>query len=78
MTRVAIAMAAFAALGVLSWTTLSDPRIRLATLLILALFAVKTWLRRHDAGPGVDAGLDEPGDTSDEAEAQEGEVAKPM
>jgi hypothetical protein len=41
-------MAAFAVLGVLAWTTLSDERIRLLCLAILAMFAFKTWLRRHD------------------------------
>jgi len=41
-------MIAYIALGVLSWTTLSDPRIRLVTLAILAMFAVKTWVRRKD------------------------------
>jgi hypothetical protein len=35
-------------LGILSWTTLSDPRIRAATLAVLAMFALKTWLRRKD------------------------------
>ena len=49
MTRFAIAMAAFAVLGVLAWTTLSDERIRLLCLAILAMFAFKTWLRRNDA-----------------------------
>ena len=48
MTRLAIAMAAFAALAVLSWLTLSDQRIRLVTLLIVALFALRTWVRRKD------------------------------
>jgi hypothetical protein len=41
-------MAGFAALGILSWTTLSDSRVRLATLAVLALFALKTWVRRKD------------------------------
>jgi hypothetical protein len=49
VTRLAIAMAAFAALGVLSWVTLSDPRIRLATLFVLGMFALRTWMRRKDA-----------------------------
>ncbi len=46
--RLAMAMAGFVALGALAWTTLPDPRIRLGTLAILALFAVKTWVRRND------------------------------
>ena len=48
MTRLAIAMAAFVALGVLAWTTLDDERIRLLCLAILAMFAFKTWVRRKD------------------------------
>jgi hypothetical protein len=43
-----MAMAAFMGLGVLSWTTLRDSRIRLLTLAILAMFALKTWVRRND------------------------------
>jgi membrane protein implicated in regulation of membrane protease activity len=43
-----MAMIAFVALGVLSWTTLSDQRIRFAALAVLALFAFKTWVRRND------------------------------
>jgi hypothetical protein len=46
-----MAMAAFLGLGVLSWMTLDDPRIRLATLAILAMFAVRTWARRKDTMP---------------------------
>jgi hypothetical protein len=41
-------MAAFVGLGVLSWMTLSDSRVRLATLAVLAMFALKTWVRRKD------------------------------
>jgi hypothetical protein len=43
-----MALAAYAVLGVLSWTTLTDQRIRLATLAILGLFAVKTLIHRKD------------------------------
>jgi len=46
--RLVVAMAAFVGLGILSWTTLSDSRVRLATLAILAMFALKTWVRRED------------------------------
>jgi hypothetical protein len=49
VTRFALAMAAFVGLGVLSWVTLSDSRVRLATLAVLAMFALKTWMRRKDA-----------------------------
>jgi hypothetical protein len=48
MNRLYMALAAFVALGVLSWATLSDPRLRFATLAVLAMFALKTWLRRND------------------------------
>ena len=53
MNRLKMALVAFVALGVLSWTTLSDPRIRLVTLAVLALFALKTYVHRRDAiNPG--------------------------
>ena len=48
MKRLTIALAAFVALGILTWNTISDQRIRLGTLAILAMFAVKTWVRRKD------------------------------
>jgi hypothetical protein len=46
--RLALALGAYVVLGVLVWTTIADQRIRLATLLILALFAVKTLIRSKD------------------------------
>ena len=46
--RLTLALVAFAVLGGLTWTTISNEKLRLATLLILALFAVKTILRRKD------------------------------
>jgi uncharacterized membrane protein YfcA len=55
MTRLAIAMAAFVGLGVLAWTTLSDEKIRLLTLAILAMFAFKTWLRRKETMQSSDS-----------------------
>ena len=48
LNRLAMAMVAFAVLGGLTWTTITDEKIRYGTLAILALFAVKTWLRRND------------------------------
>jgi hypothetical protein len=48
LNRLAIALSVYAVLGGLAWTTLSDQRIRLVTLAILALFAVKSWVRRKD------------------------------
>ena len=48
MNRLYLALAAFVVLGVLAWMTLSDLRMRFATLAVLAMFALKTWLRRND------------------------------
>ena len=56
MNRLLLAFAAFAVLGVLAYVTLPDPRIRLMTFAILALFAVKTWLRRGELSHGGDKG----------------------
>ena len=55
--RLAAALVAYVALGVLTVVTITDSKIRAATLLILALFAVKSWLRRRDvihSGEGRD------------------------
>ena len=38
-----IALSIYVALAALSWTTLSDPKFRYATIAILAMFAVRTW-----------------------------------
>jgi hypothetical protein len=46
--RLGIALIAYVALAVLTWTTIQDQRIRAATVAILLLFAAKTWLRRKD------------------------------
>ena len=51
MNRLLLAFAAFVVLGLLTYTTISDQRIRLGTFAILALFAVKTWLHRNDERP---------------------------
>jgi hypothetical protein len=48
MNRLAAALIAYAVLGVLTWTTISDARIRAGTLAILAMFAFKSWVRRSD------------------------------
>ena len=48
LNRLAIAIAVYVVLGVLAWVTLGAGRIRLATLAILALFAIKTVLHRKD------------------------------
>jgi hypothetical protein len=50
-------MAAFVGLALLAWTTLSDEKLRLVTLAILAMFAVKTLLfrKRIEAEPDDDS-----------------------
>jgi hypothetical protein len=48
MSRLAMAMVAYAVLGALAYGTLSDYKIRTLTLLILGLFAFKSWIRRKD------------------------------
>ncbi|MGD0571150.1 MAG: hypothetical protein ABSA78_22370 [Candidatus Sulfotelmatobacter sp.] len=48
MSRLAMAVIAYLVLGALAFATLSDFRIRSATLLILGLFAFKSWVRRKD------------------------------
>ena len=48
MNRLTGALIAYAVLGVLTWFTISDQRIRGITFAILALFALKSVLRRKD------------------------------
>jgi hypothetical protein len=48
MSRLAMALIAYAVLGALAFATLSDFRIRSLTLLILGLFAFKSWVRRKE------------------------------
>ena len=43
-----MALIAYSLLGALAFATLSDFRIRMLTLLILGLFAFKSWVRRKD------------------------------
>ena len=57
VNRLSIALVCYLVLGALAWTTLTDPKFRAGTLLILALFAVKSVLRRRDV-----LHVDEPGD----------------
>ena len=56
MSRLAMALTAYVVLGALAFATLSDFRIRTLTLLILGLFAFKSWVRRkevlHSDGEG--------------------------
>jgi len=48
VNRLAVALIAYAILGILSWLTITDARVRAVPLAILVLFAVKSWLRRND------------------------------
>jgi hypothetical protein len=48
VNRLSIALVCYVVLGALAWTTLTDPKFRAGTLLILALFAVKSVLRRKE------------------------------
>jgi uncharacterized membrane protein YfcA len=49
ISRFTMAMVAYVVIGVLAWNTLTDEKLRLATLAVLALFALKTVVRRKDA-----------------------------
>jgi len=48
MSRLAVALIAYLVLGALAFATLGDFRIRSLTLLILGLFAFKSWVRRKE------------------------------
>ena len=48
MNRFVLALVAYAAIAILALATLSDTRMRVVTLAILAMFAVKTWVRRKE------------------------------
>ena len=52
MNRLAGALVAYAVLAALTWFTISDSRIRGLTFAILAMFAVKSWIRRKDVMHG--------------------------
>ena len=56
VNRLFIAMICYVVLGVLTWSTITDPKFRGGTLLILGLFAVKTLLRRKDVPPTNESG----------------------
>ncbi len=43
MKRLWVAFGVYTVLAVLAWTTISDQKFKLATLAILAMFAVRTW-----------------------------------
>ena len=46
--RFVLALVAYVALAALALTTLNDQKIRGVTLAVLAMFALKTWVRRKD------------------------------
>ena len=48
MNRLSIALVAYIVLGVLTWMTITERTFRAGTLAILALFAMKSVLRRKD------------------------------
>jgi hypothetical protein len=48
MNRLVAAFVAYVVLGILTWTTITDPKLRAGTLVILGLFAFKSWVRRND------------------------------
>jgi len=48
VNRLSIALVCYVALGLLAWATITDPKFRAGTLVILALFAVKSVMRRND------------------------------
>ena len=56
MNRLTGALIAYVGLGVLTWLTITDSKIRGVTLAILAMFAVKSWLRRKDVMHPTDSG----------------------
>jgi len=56
VNRLWMALAAYALLALLTWKTITDERLRLATFLILALFALKSILRRKDMMHGDEDG----------------------
>jgi hypothetical protein len=48
MNRLVLALIAYVGLGVLTWATITDAKLRAGTLVILGLFAFKSWVRRRD------------------------------
>jgi hypothetical protein len=61
VNRFLLALLAYAALALLAIATLDDARLRGVTLAILAMFAVKTWVRRRETlAPSPESEGDEP------------------
>ena len=60
MNRLAGALIAYAVLAALSWMTISDTRVRAVSLAVLALFAMKSILRRNEVlHPEKDAAVEQ-------------------
>jgi hypothetical protein len=60
VNRLAAALIAYVVLAVLTWTTITDPKFRAGTLVILGLFALKSWVRRNDVmHPDKSSGADD-------------------
>ena len=47
VSKFAAAMAIFVALELLSWLTLSDEKIRVVAMVIIGMFAMRTWAQRR-------------------------------
>ena len=47
VSRFSIALALYGLLGLLAWLTLPDEKIRGVTLVVLAMFALKSWLHHR-------------------------------
>jgi hypothetical protein len=43
MKRLWLALGVYAVLAAVAWTTLSDEKFKLATVAVLAMFAIRTW-----------------------------------
>ena len=52
MRRLQVALAAYAVLALAAWLTLGDARFRAATLVVLAVLALRTWARAQQRAPG--------------------------
>jgi hypothetical protein len=52
MQRLQVALGAYAGLGLAAWLTLSDPKFRGVTLVLLAGLALRTWMRAQQRAPG--------------------------
>jgi hypothetical protein len=60
VNRLFVALGALAVLLVLTWTTITDEKLRLAGTAVLVLFAVKVVIRRNDVLHRDAKGSDEP------------------